>query len=134
MGGGQVRSGRRWRRLHSIQPEVLRTSNPRILQPEERLGKHDAADLEILVRKHRRSPVMRDALPHLIERANTARHAKCFSRQVDWKLMEANEGAAAGDEIHRRVELEQQRFARLKSLEAGLRRRPPEVHLLHVTA
>src|SRR4051794_34182217 len=51
--------------------------------------------------------------------------------QVDRKLMEPDKESTSSDEIERCMEFKKKQFAGLERLECSIRRRAPEIHLIH---
>lgn len=114
--------------LDDVEAELLRDRDPLALVEEERLAEEDAADLGVEV--HRRSPVLLEAAPHLLQGPYPVHRAEGLPGQGVGEEGGVDEEAAAGDEVFGGVELEEEQLARLQSPEDRLASRLPEVDLL----
>jgi hypothetical protein len=113
----------------NCQGEVRWHWNPKFLRKEKGLGKHDAADIRVLLRTYGHAAILRDSPAALLERIHTISYSESFPSQAQRQRNELREEAAAGNEVTRRMKLEKQRFTGVERFEGGIWGWLPEVDL-----
>jgi hypothetical protein len=69
----------------NVQREVRWHWNPKFLRKEKGLGKHDAADIRVLLRTYGYAAILRNSFATLFERTHTISYSESFPGQAQRK-------------------------------------------------
>jgi hypothetical protein len=114
--------------------EFWRRWNPKFAWPEKRFGKHDAANVRIIIRRKLYTAISPDSFTHFVYGSDPIRFSKAVPCQAQWKVKKPREKATTRDEVQWRMQFEKHQFAWLERLKIGCRRWTPEIDFFHLRA